>query len=53
VGLSLFTDFENFRVFKPAEIQLKYVNDMLDQVIARSGALKPLRNKTGVYKINS
>lgn len=45
VGLSLLTDFENFRVFKPAEMQVKHVNDMLDQVIAWSGALKPLRNK--------
>jgi hypothetical protein len=48
VGLSLFTDFENFRTFKPAEIQVKYVNDMLDQLIAWSGALKPLRNKAVV-----
>ena len=45
VGLSLFTDFENFTVFKPAEMQQKNVNGMLDQVIAWSGALKPLRNK--------
>jgi NAD(P)H-dependent FMN reductase len=45
VGLSLFTDFENFTVFKPAETQQKNVNGMLDQVIAWSGALKPLRNK--------
>ena len=45
VGLSLFTDFENFTVFKPAETQQKNVTGMLDQVIAWSGALKPLRNK--------
>jgi len=45
VGLSLFTDFESFTVFKPAEMQQKNVNSMLDQVIAWSGALKPLRNK--------
>jgi NAD(P)H-dependent FMN reductase len=45
VGLSLITDFENFTVFKPAEMQQKNVNGMLDQVIAWSGALKPLRNK--------
>jgi NAD(P)H-dependent FMN reductase len=45
VGLSLFTDFEKFTVFKPAEVQQKNVNGMLDQVIAWSGALKPLRNK--------
>jgi NAD(P)H-dependent FMN reductase len=43
VGLSLFTDFENFSVFKPAPQQEKSVNDMLDQVIAWGGALKTLR----------
>ena len=41
--LSLFTDFENGSVFKPAELHLDNVNAMLDQVIAWSGALKPLR----------
>lgn len=41
--LSLFTDFENGSVFKPAELHLNNVNDMLDQVIAWSGALKTLR----------
>jgi NAD(P)H-dependent FMN reductase len=43
VGLSLFTDFENFSVFKPAEMHGKYLNDMLDQLIAWSGALKAVR----------
>ena len=43
VGLSLFTDFESFSVFKPAPQQEKSVNAMLDQVIAWGGALKPLR----------
>ena len=41
--LSLFTDFENGTVFKPAELHLNNVNAMLDQVIAWSGALKTLR----------
>ncbi|MDQ6596395.1 NAD(P)H-dependent oxidoreductase [Bacillus salipaludis] len=41
--LSLFTDFENFKTFKPAAIHLKNVNLMLDQVLAWSGALKTLR----------
>ncbi|MEH7309067.1 NADPH-dependent FMN reductase [Neobacillus drentensis] len=41
--LSLFTDFENFTTFKPAELHLKNVNLMVDQVIAWSGALKTLR----------
>ncbi|GGH80894.1 NAD(P)H-dependent FMN reductase [Pullulanibacillus pueri] len=41
--LSLFTDFENFSTFKPAELHLENVNGMLDQVIAWSSALKTLR----------
>ena len=45
VTLSLFTDFENFSVFKPATQHEKSVIDMLDQVIAWGGALKALRNK--------
>lgn len=45
VGLSLFTDFENFNVFKPAAIQEKSVKDMLDHVIAWSGALRALRER--------
>ncbi len=43
VGFSLFTDFENFSIFKPAARHEKSVNDMLDQVIAWGGALKTLR----------
>ena len=45
VGLSLYTDFENFSVFKPAPHQEKSVNAMLDQVIAWGGALKTMRGK--------
>ncbi|MCM3213776.1 NAD(P)H-dependent oxidoreductase [Niallia taxi] len=41
--LSLFTDFENGTVFKPADLHLTNVNAMLDQVHAWSGALKTLR----------
>jgi NAD(P)H-dependent FMN reductase len=41
--LSLFTDFENGSVFKPADLHLDNVNAMLDQTIAWSGALKTLR----------
>ncbi|MEH7611856.1 MULTISPECIES: NADPH-dependent FMN reductase [Bacillaceae] len=41
--LSLFTDFENYTTFKPADLHLNNVNAMLDQVIAWSGALKTLR----------
>ncbi|MBC6460670.1 NADPH-dependent FMN reductase [Actinomadura sp. HBU206391] len=43
VALSLFTDFENFSVFKPGDHQLQSVNGMLDQVVAWSEALSPLR----------
>jgi NAD(P)H-dependent FMN reductase len=43
VGLSMFTDFENFSVFRPAPAQESAVNSMLDQVIAWGGALKTLR----------
>jgi NAD(P)H-dependent FMN reductase len=45
VMLSLFTDFENFRTFKPGAFQEPYVTTMLDQVIAWGGALKTLRSK--------
>jgi NAD(P)H-dependent FMN reductase len=45
VGLSLFTDFENFTTFKPAPTHEKNLNTMLDQLIAWSGALAPLRKK--------
>ncbi len=45
VMLSLFTDFENFSQFKPAAHHENSVNAMLDQLVAWSGALKPLRQK--------
>ncbi len=45
VLLSMFTDFENFSVFKPAAQHEKSVNATFDQVIAWGGALKPLREK--------
>jgi NAD(P)H-dependent FMN reductase len=47
VVLSLFNDFEDFTVFKPASRQEAAVNTMLDQVIAWGGALKTLREKAG------
>jgi NAD(P)H-dependent FMN reductase len=43
VTLSLITEFENFSVFKPAEYSLAALNTLLDQVIAWSTALAPLR----------
>lgn len=42
-ALSLFTDFENMSVFKPADVQADAVNQMLDQVIPWATALKTIR----------
>ena len=36
VALSLFTEFENYSVFKPERVQLEALSTMLDQVIAWS-----------------
>ncbi len=47
VMLSLFTDFENYVTFKPAAHHAKSVDAMLDQVVAWSGALAPLRQAPG------
>ena len=43
VMLSLFTDFENFSVFKPAARHEDSVNTMLEQVITWGKALKTIR----------
>ncbi|MEZ0075911.1 NADPH-dependent FMN reductase [Planotetraspora sp. GP83] len=43
VALSLFTDFENFSVFKPNDFQLESLTATLDQVVAWSTALAPMR----------
>ncbi|HLG27332.1 MAG TPA: NADPH-dependent FMN reductase [Paenisporosarcina sp.] len=42
-ALSLFTDFENGSVFKPADVQKDSVNQMLDQVVSWTTALKTVR----------
>jgi len=47
VLLSLFTDFENFTVFKPDPRHEKSANGVFDQVVAWSSALRPLREKRG------
>jgi hypothetical protein len=39
----LYSDFENFGVFKPAPQQEQTANNLLAQVIAWGGALKVLR----------
>jgi NAD(P)H-dependent FMN reductase len=44
VALSLYTDFENFSVFKPIAAHLDALNTTLDQVVAWSNALAPLRS---------
>lgn len=43
VMLSLYSDFESFKDFKPARHQEAAVSTTLDQVISWGGALKPLR----------
>ncbi|MGN7300287.1 NADPH-dependent FMN reductase [Ferdinandcohnia sp. SAFN-114] len=43
-ALSMFTDFEEFNVFKPAKLHEKHVNEMLDQVNSWASALKSVRN---------
>jgi len=45
VLFSMFSDFENFSVFKPDARHEKSVNEVFDQVIAWGGALKALREK--------
>jgi len=45
VLLSLYTDFENYSVFKPAPMHEGSLKTMLDQVIAWGGAMKTLRAK--------
>jgi NAD(P)H-dependent FMN reductase len=45
VLLSMFTDFENFSVFKPAPQHEKSVNAVFDQVVAWAGALRTLRER--------
>lgn len=42
-ALSLFTDFENYKIFKPADSQARFVNDMLDQLLSWTAALKSVR----------
>lgn len=43
VALSLVTDFENFAVLRPGEHNVVSLGQMLDQVVAWSTALAPLR----------
>ena len=43
VQLSLFTDFENFSEFKPADMHLENLTAMLDQLVPWTAAMKTLR----------
>jgi NAD(P)H-dependent FMN reductase len=46
VALSLLIEFENFSVFKPGDYNRAALDTLLDQVIAWSAALAPLRQPT-------
>jgi NAD(P)H-dependent FMN reductase len=48
VALSLFTDFEDMKVFQPADHHEEMLDRVLDQVVAWSDALAPLRAKSEV-----
>lgn len=45
VTFSIITDFENMSVFKPADYHQKNANEMLDQLLSWSSALKALREQ--------
>ena len=45
VALSMITEFENFSVFRPGDYNQAALHTMLDQVIAWSTALTPLRTQ--------
>jgi NAD(P)H-dependent FMN reductase len=47
VSLSLVTEFENYSQFKPGDYNLPALNTLLEQVIAWSTALAPLRQAAG------
>src|SRR6201999_4168003 len=46
VALSLLTEFEDFRVFKPGDYNLDSLSTLLDQVVSWSDALAGLRQKS-------
>ena len=48
VALGLMTDFVNYREFTPQPFQLQSLNAMLDQLVAWSSALAPLRSPAAV-----
>jgi NAD(P)H-dependent FMN reductase len=48
VALSMITEFENLSVFKPGDYNVGALHTLLDQVIAWSAALAPLRQTAAV-----
>jgi len=48
VALSVITEFENFSTFKPGDYNVAALNTLLDQVVAWSAALAPLRTPAAV-----
>lgn len=44
VGLSIYTDFENFQIFKPGPQHEANLKNLFEEVIAWGGALRALRN---------
>ncbi|HEX5308875.1 MAG TPA: NAD(P)H-dependent oxidoreductase [Solirubrobacteraceae bacterium] len=48
VVLSLLTEFENYSVFKPGDYNLTALDTLLDQVVAWSSALAPLRERAAI-----
>jgi NAD(P)H-dependent FMN reductase len=50
VALSIITEFENFSTFTPRDYNLPALSTLLDQVIAWSTALAPLRASAGAVE---
>jgi len=51
VALSMLTEFENFSVFKPGDYNRAALDTLLDQVVAWSAALAPLRQGAAVAAV--
>jgi len=45
VSLSLYSDFENFDTITPKPFQIRYLNEMLEQVLLWARAFKSIRTK--------
>jgi NAD(P)H-dependent FMN reductase len=53
VLLSLFTDFENFKNFKPGPGREAELHKMLDQLVAWGGALRTMRLQAGLEAVGT